>query len=842
MHTPPSDYAPDLEWMLQSGQVSQETLLEALTSEYYPGVFHLAFATLDNRRAARQIAGKVFARALLELHRYRPQQGIELWLYRLALEECASAHDSLERLRKLVSTLPFLTNFNLLGDTLPENEVDAEIWLAVDGLETSLRQVLILGLLMDWQPATIEALTGNSAEAASDAIHEIQKTLQAEISPAQPIQGGEQPPISDEFVATLKASLEKRWLPVRIHQPDQRRILAQINRRTRAMQTRRRGVFSALESSLVVLIILVGAGIAWGMNFLGETQATPSPALVTLETVLVTKIVHKNVTVVPGHHPADPISTGQPHNRLFRQYTVKRTGERLEDLAKKLNIPPDSLRELNRLPDDVILEAGQRLLLPGHWDPVNSPPPTPVQRKASALPLEDPYPADLVHQRLVLEETRYNTLWVDARVIDYGPLSYIGPPGVFQAQLWESREQSLDLIGYAGQLPQAVELRIGNSWQFTRPQANPAWFSEWGDTPETNSPSFRILLRMKQTLFDRYSLEDSRISVSGREEQAGVQALVLEVFNEEGLQTDRIWYDDSRGMILRRIIFHPGEELRPIFEVQVASVAYDFELPPGLFDARLPWRGGFASDSSGAPADIQEQPPRLDSKHVRFNAEPAPLNFDRAQSRLLFQFPPFYSPDSPPTIIELLADGYSLRPVLFGNPWQTLCQRSPDGNWLAYVSIPAEENAAREPLIYFNLADPAQSYTSPNSEQGVTDFAFSPDSRRLAYFIRPGAHGNGTLSIIDLATHQNKPVLSIGDVKSLVWSPDGERLAMISRASPDTYLENVTIFDVETEQITYNAPLDLLSHSAGDWLVLDWGVEFPVEMGNLDACSKPPLS
>ncbi|MCZ7551094.1 MAG: hypothetical protein M5U05_00690 [Anaerolineales bacterium] len=194
MHTPTSDYAPDLEWMLQSGQVSQETLLEALISEYYPGVFRLAFATLDNRRAARKTANGVFARALLELHRYRPQQSIELWLYRLALEECVNAHDSLERLRKLVSTIPCLTNFSLLGDTLPENAVDAEIWLAVDGLETSLRQVLILGLLMDWQPATIEALTGNNAEAVSDAIHEIQKTLQVEMSSAQPIEGANNRP------------------------------------------------------------------------------------------------------------------------------------------------------------------------------------------------------------------------------------------------------------------------------------------------------------------------------------------------------------------------------------------------------------------------------------------------------------------------------------------------------------------------------------------------------------------------------------------------------------------------------------------------------------------------
>lgn len=826
--------------MLQSGQVSQEALLEALTSEYYPSVFRLAFAILDNQRTARKTAERVFVRAMLEQHRYQPQQSLEVWLYRLALEVCGDALGSLELRRKFVSSIPFLTNLNLLGDTLPGNELNAEIWLAVDRLEPGLRLVLILRLLLDWQPSRIEALTGNPAKAVDEAIHEVQKALPVKASPTQPVPRTEQLPASDVFVAALKTSLEKRWQPISLDQSDQERTLTRINRQVRTMQTRRQGIFSAMEIGLVVLIILVGAGILWGINILGETQATPKPAIVTLETVMVTRIIQRNITVAPNPFSAGPLPISTPYKPLPSQYSIERTGERLEDLAKRLNVAVDPLRELNRLPEGVVFKSGQRLLLPAQWGSVTAPSPTPVPQTAPARLLESPYPAELVIQRLTLENPRYNTLWIDARVIDYGPVSYIGPPGILRGQVWESKDQWLSLIGYAGELPQDVTLRIKNAWRLARPQADPAWFSEWRDDSESNSPFLRAMLRMNQALFDAGSLEYSSISVLGREEQAGVQTLVLEVFNQAGLLTDRIWFDDSRGMILRRIFFQPGEETQPIFEVAVESIAYDIELPPGLFDARLPWRGGFARDASGAPEEILEQPGRPTSDYVRFDAEPAPLNFNPARSRLLFQFPHFYALDSPPTTIELLADSYSLGPVLFGNPWQTICRRSPDGKWLAYAGIPVDKNAIPAPLTYFDLADPEQSYKPPGFGKSVTSFAFSPDSRRLAYFARPDSNENGTVNILDLQTHQSEPVLSIGDVNSLIWNPDGASLAMIARVSPDTYLENVIIFDVENKQITYNASIDVLSHSAGDWSLLDWGVEFPVEMGNMDACSNPP--
>ena len=54
----------DLEWLLQSGQVSQEELLTALAGQYLLSIYRLALAVLDDPAAARLAARETFSRVL----------------------------------------------------------------------------------------------------------------------------------------------------------------------------------------------------------------------------------------------------------------------------------------------------------------------------------------------------------------------------------------------------------------------------------------------------------------------------------------------------------------------------------------------------------------------------------------------------------------------------------------------------------------------------------------------------------------------------------------------------------------------------------------------------------
>jgi hypothetical protein len=64
---------------------------------------------------------------------------------------------------------------------------------------------------------------------------------------------------------------------------------------------------------------------------------------------------------------------------------------------------------------------------------------------------------------------------------------------------------------------------------------------------------------------------------------------------------------------------------------------------------------------------------------------------------------------------------------------------------------------------------------------------------------------------------------------------------MIARDIPGSYLEHILVYDIATNQITYNASIDIQSNAIQEWPMLEWGVEFPVEMGVLDDCALAPL-
>jgi len=85
---PVPELAPDLEWMLQSGQVSQETLAAGMLREYYAPIYRMALCLLDHPQAAGEAALETFVLALSNLHRYSPAQGARRWLFGLALKTC----------------------------------------------------------------------------------------------------------------------------------------------------------------------------------------------------------------------------------------------------------------------------------------------------------------------------------------------------------------------------------------------------------------------------------------------------------------------------------------------------------------------------------------------------------------------------------------------------------------------------------------------------------------------------------------------------------------------------------------------------------------------------------
>ena len=834
--TPP--YAPDLEWMLQSGQVSREALLEALLEEHYAAVYHLALSLLDDHAAAASAAQQTFARALLDQHRYRPEEGLHRWLYSIVLETCQRLQKSLQRRRSLKALLPRWSRSGDFGDSSPETMQDARLWLALDALELHARQVVLLHAANGWDAQRIAAqLDASESEisavlqAASQLI-DLAPPMNASV-PGEPSSPAEAPSLD------LVGSLSRRW-PAQTFLPAYLKNQSVIIlRRLRSTRFRQSKALTLLELALVALVILLAFATLWGANtlFAESPTATASAPPVTR---LVTKPVYQVVTSTPSIELSSDL-TSTPIQVAQSNYTEVRAGETLPDVADRLGVTVADLRYWNRLPDYLEVQPGQRLINPQYARTLKPLAATPVSPVTPLPPLHGAITVQTLIKLLTYSKKDFNNFWLDATIIDYGPVSYLGPPHLTHLQEWVSENQYLMTTGAYGALPDVSILQTGIIPGFlAKPASDTFWFSEWRlfENYDYSSPSKPFIDKFERAFSPESLHLDSTVNVNGREDVAGRSTIQLDLLDPQGTRFSSLWVDDSVGQILRRIDYHTGD--LPAMEYRINSFAPNVDFPQDLFDLRLPWRGGFAQDYRGASLALNAPPPDIPSPNTRLSGPPAPADLDLSRSLLTFQYPASYSPSYANQQVELFAGGYSLGPAILGNPWSMICDRSPDGQKIAYVSQPV---AGQDLNSWLNLLDMSESSKSGirffplYSQSGVTELAFSPDSRQLAFFSHPNPLVSGTLSAVDLLTQVVRPIYTAGDIKSLVWSPDGKYLAFINRMDPSYYIENILVVSSETGEIIYNTPLDVLNGSAKDWPMAEWGVDFPVEMGGLDACA-----
>jgi dipeptidyl aminopeptidase/acylaminoacyl peptidase len=224
--------------------------------------------------------------------------------------------------------------------------------------------------------------------------------------------------------------------------------------------------------------------------------------------------------------------------------------------------------------------------------------------------------------------------------------------------------------------------------------------------------------------------------------------------------------------------------------------------------------------------------------------ETPPAGFDPSTSALTFQFP--LDPNlknlkekTAQVPAELIADGYHLGRISFGLPWGLRCVRSPDGKRLAFSAVTDGTTIPDATLRWFNLNEPERVY-EPLPGLQTTEFAFAPDNRHLAVFANGQDKLPSGLYLVDIGTGEHTLLLPLASGRSLVWSPDGEYLALVGRGSFQEE-ESAYVLLLQTRQVLNQVPLQFLDEqSAPDWPISSWGVTFPAEMGGMEACTRAP--
>jgi Tol biopolymer transport system component len=92
--------------------------------------------------------------------------------------------------------------------------------------------------------------------------------------------------------------------------------------------------------------------------------------------------------------------------------------------------------------------------------------------------------------------------------------------------------------------------------------------------------------------------------------------------------------------------------------------------------------------------------------------------------------------------------------------------------------------------------------------------------------------------LVDIATGESRLLLAAEDARSLLWSPDGEFLALVGRL-PNQEQPASLVLHVRTRQIAYQGEPGMIGETPADSPIAAWGVPFPVEMGGMDACAAP---
>jgi DNA-directed RNA polymerase specialized sigma24 family protein len=472
--------------------------------------------------------------------------------------------------------------------------------------------------------------------------------------------------------------------------------------------------------------------------------------------------------------------------------------------------------------------------------------PTAFPKITPAPPLTRRSSDEDIRQRWAESPRLWHSLSADLQTWRYGPLSYSGLPRAYRAQTWILQpDQSIVLSGLLGGETGQSYLAAQNRIFWRSAAENETSSQPWDGSLESLVPEGPV----RQMIFPASSPWASRQgSFRGVQttELAGRKAVVFDWRNPDGQREARLWLDDQTGIILRAQVFGGHDFNTLIDESILTTLALENSQPPPalITGARLGQAQSVSGDPAFAALPPTPTPATNPSDRAGIASEPAPPGFDPSGGRLAFKFPgdpqvANAAEDTAAQPVELLADGYSLGMTRFGLPWMLRCDRSPDGRRLAFNTGSDGAAPADDSLRWFNLSKPVAIY-QPLPDLHAVSFAFAPDSRRLAVAGQGSGDRTSGVYLVDIGTGESRLLLATEQAYSLLWSPDGEFLALVGQtAGMDE--PAILVLHVRTNQIAYRGEPGIINELPADSPIAAWGLPFPVEMGGMDACAEPQL-
>ena len=776
-----SERSSDLEWRLTSRQEDQEALVKFLVEEQFERVFRLCLLVWEDPVTARQAALQALATAAGNAYQFTGQTSAQAWLYRITLEICRSLHSP--QVNKVI-----LARYLRQKLDLPIDEISYILKVQQSRLRVEFEKTEQTG-----------TDTGLNDQAVQQSVSLPTLTLAEE------------------------QQIEEEVLRLILHTSRHRRLSALLQE-------------AFLLSLGLLLAVIVGRAA------IGSLKAPAIPVTPSQLAVLATQ----EVLVYPGNRSL-PGATPERQIIYFAE-----AGDTLTNIAKKTGTDIDTLLLLNEIPPKKPLQPGQPVVIAMVTPALSKITPTPVTPVPPMEPLSLQSSPDVIRQRILDSQQNWHTLWAEAAYIRYGPAGYIGPPEVDRQQAWISQpDYSLTLSGNpVGDVESAIQASGGIITSLDA-QSGSLSRLESGILVTYTKPIHEILLPTRmRTNFNEV------LTVHGEDTVAGRATLVVDWFEIDPeaktggnqdvrlmLNQGRFWVDRTTGVILHRQWFDPDQPDLVVKEIVVKQIAYDIPIPNRFFDPQRELPARLYQDPGGDPLPLGYYPStdwQPASQRQSLPHQPPPADFDPAASEITFQWTnlqelkPYQS-----TRADVFAGGYYLGNVQFGDPRSLSCQRSPDGKRIAFTEWLEVPPYGARPMRWFNL-DNIKIVNEPMPDLISGNFAFSPDSRRLALFACTRSLQSCGIYLLDLETGHYRQLVEMAFAGSLGWRPDGEQLAFRGAKKPREE-SSLWVVDAGSGELIYHGPLvPGSSQLAGRTPLPGWGPVLQRMGRGAEGCSQPP--
>jgi len=798
--------------MMQSSQVSDALLAEALIYAYYPELFRLAISLLEDIQSARQAVMESLTQAVAGRYSYWGEPGLQEWMY-VRVIQAARRQQPLEPAR--------------------------EDWIAGGALSEDDRLALLLRYSLNLDTPSIARLLAENPQETQARLDKAFSRAKESISQAKENVSQAQESISQEDSAangaynapeqSLEARLEglfdERW-PVRAPGAGEMAALCgQIVQAALASRGRRARTAPYKEAALLLGAILLVLLAGWSaLRLFPEPAKTPAPsplALITQPASATTGPQATRLATVETTPTLTPV--------IHRTYQVV-AGDNLLSISGKTGLSVRKLRELNQLLPGVRLQPGDSLIL-GLIAPAVPPSATPTIQVERPVALTISSSLEQVRQRMGSSNLYWHTAWVEGMSVAYGPARYVGPPEVLRTQAWIDNRAlyALDLWGSLDDAPGNVRLIYReDAWIYgiDRVSGELVTTAAWTSGLSTNISIFFNP--------DDWLSMTEEMHIAGVDTKAGRDVLVLSTGDMGGEAEMRLWIDALTGTILR---WEYSVEHDILMEAYVTRVVYGVDVPLVTALESSPLPAAFSQDWTGEPEEAQAavQPVAGRPGMPRLTA---PQGFDPAAQPLEFQWIQVEGINgAEQNRAEVFAGGYFLGTIDFTWPYLLDCARSPDGRLVAFLDAPTMGGVFR--LAWFNLGDLEQVHR-PQMDVPMGDnllspeLVFSPDGSQLALY-RCAADLDGCgVFLLDMSLDEFTRLLRVSEARSLAWSPDGAYLAMLGEIGRDPDVQ-VLVVNARTGEVVYSQPFENETVLAGS-PTHEWGIEFPVMEIRVDGC------